>query len=120
VEIPEKLVEAAARALCAEDSGEDPVTFDWNTILEYHREMYRETAHTVLEAALLECETRELIRVQYSEDGERQYTHGGLWDSRPASYHLSKLGEGKNLVLERRLVLECLFPPVVIQDEEVL
>jgi hypothetical protein len=82
--------------------------------------MYRETARAVIEAMLLECDSKEYVRVRFEIDGQQRYTKGGIWDPRPVSHHLSMLTHEKKLVIERKLVFECLFDPIPIQDEEVL
>jgi hypothetical protein len=119
VEIPQKLVEVAARALCVDDAAEaDDLTFSWDMLPEYHREFYRETAYIVLEAAFLECQVKELSRIEIGPGDYRTYTP---WTSRPIGRSLSiVMDKDKDLVVERKLVIECPFDPVAVRNEEVL
>jgi hypothetical protein len=116
MEIPPRLIEAAARAL-AEDEG----VITWDEEPEYHRDMYRESVHAVLEAAFLECGVQEFARVQFGDSDFRRYTNGGKWDPRPVSHLLTRLMDTEdNLIVERKLVIECFFPPLAVRNEEVL
>jgi hypothetical protein len=121
MEIPPRLIDAGARALCEDDAGNDESGMTWEGLLEYHRELYRETARAVLEAALLECGIQEFARVQFGDSDFRRYSHGGKWDPRPVSQLLTRLMDTEeNLVVERKLVIECFFPPLAVRNEEAL
>jgi hypothetical protein len=119
MEIPQRLVEVVARALCDDDSY-TVHGLCWNEIPDYHREMYRETSRALIEAMLLECDAREMVRIQFEVNGQKRYTQGGNWDPRPITHHLSRLNNEKKLVIERKLVFEWLLEPIAVQDEEVL
>jgi hypothetical protein len=119
VEIPRRLVDAGARALCEDDSPQDPES--WTALPDFHRDMYRETARLVLEAAFFECGVQEFVRVQFGDRDFRRYTMGGKWDERPVSHHLTRLMDTEeNLVVERKLVIECFFEPLAVRNEEIL
>lgn len=120
MQIPQRLIETAAHALCADDAAgaDDPASSGWDALPEYHREFYRETAHIVLEAAFLECQVKELSRIEIGPGDYRTYTP---WTSRPIGRSLSiVMDKDKDLVVERKLVIECPFDPVAVRNEEVL